>query len=281
MVKIIESEYKYGVLIRFDGVNGSIYDAIEYSYVLSKIDKTRLIICNNSNIDDTVLYNLFLDLISKKYILKDLPFDVLIIKYGIIHYVKYKSLIFMDTNIMLRLSMFFADKYILLNDYLTNAFKNRLSILSLPNVYVFNEMPYFPSPINYKFKFAFDIYKKYDKLENNTLISYKDLNRQNNQHIMKLFSNDTGEEIKFNEYPINNFHSRFNKYIYNNINFFDPRCRLVIECFYYGITLDNIIRNIKKENYDGAYYRLKDLKENGLEGRYLDINDEAIQVMIE
>ena len=67
MVKIIESEYKYGVLIRFDGVNGSIYDAIEYSYVLSKIDKTRLIICNNSNIDDTVLYNLFLDLISKNY----------------------------------------------------------------------------------------------------------------------------------------------------------------------------------------------------------------------
>ena len=281
MSKILESEYKYGVLLQFNGVNGSIYDAIEYAYVLNKIDKTRIIICNNSNYSEDEIKNIFLNLIKRKYILDDIPVDIIILKNNTtIHKIKYKALLFMDTDIILKMYYFFADKYIVLNDYFTERFKKRIDILKLPNVYTFNEMPYFPTPVNYKFKFAFDIYKKYDKLENNTLISYKDFNGKY-MHIMKLFSNDTGEEIKFEEYPINDFHSKFNRYIYNNINFFDPRCRLVIECYYYGIDLNNIIRNIKEENYDGAYHRLKDLRENGLENRYLDINDEAIQVMIE
>lgn len=33
---------------------------------------------------------------------------------------------------------------------------------------------------------------------------------------------------------------------------------------------NDITRNIKVENYDGAYYRLKDLKDNGLNNRYCD-----------
>ena len=50
---------------------------------------------------------------------------------------------------------------------------------------------------------------------------------------------------------------------------------------YNGKDIINIVRHIDNENYDGAYHRLKDLRENGLENRYLDINDEVIQRMIE
>lgn len=58
------------------------------------------------------------------------------------------------------------------------------------------------------------------------------------------------------------------------------------QCYYcnnYDINYNSndITRNIKVENYDGAYYRLKDLKDNGLNNRLLDINDEIIQVMID
>lgn len=279
-MEINEIEYKYAVIIGFNGFNGSIYDAIEYSYMLGTIDKTRLIIANNTNQKDGDIYNKLIDLINKKYTIDNLNFEIIIISFNKLHRVKYKSILFMDTTSVLRLQFYFADKYIILNDYVTIDFNKRLDIMKLPNVYTFNEMSFFPAPVNYKFKFMFDIYKKYDKLENNTLISYKDIT-SNRQHIMKLFSNDTGEEILLTEHPLNNFHSRFNRYIYNNINFFDPRCRLIIECFYYGIKLNDIVRNIKEENYDGAYYRLLDLKENGLENRNLDINDEVIQVMIE
>ena len=49
---------------------------------------------------------------------------------------------------------------------------------------------------------------------------------------------------------------------------------------YNGKDIINIVRHIDNENYDGAYYRLKDIKENGINHRYLDINDEVIQRMI-
>ena len=48
MEKFLEnSNYKYGVIHEFNGINGGLYDAIEYTHILSTIGPTNLIIINN------------------------------------------------------------------------------------------------------------------------------------------------------------------------------------------------------------------------------------------
>ena len=59
MEKFLENNNcKYGVIHEYNGINGGLYDAIEYAYMLSTIDTTNLIIINNrtdvNNIRDTI-----------------------------------------------------------------------------------------------------------------------------------------------------------------------------------------------------------------------------------
>lgn len=275
-------QYDYGVLHELNGINGATYDAIEYAYTLNTIGKTKLIIhCGNMNtIPDKFIKEMIIDIIYKKYKVVDIQFEIETKRIINIDRNIYKSLLFVDADILKKLPFYKADKYVILADfYIPNLYIYK-KICKLPNVYTFNEMPEFPAPVNYKFKFAFDIYKTFDKLEDNTLISTKGFNEIGYMHKMEFINNKTKQKIEFKEKPIQNFHSHFNRYEYNNINYFDPRPKIFHESFFYGIKIENMIRNIKEENYDGAYYRLLDLKENGLEGRYLDINDEAIQMMI-
>lgn len=277
---------KFAVLHQLWNINGGTYDAIEYAYVLSKLGTTNLIMYRlkdcvfgkNDNLES--MKNDILDIIHKKYTLDKPDFNIIIRKGNIIDRNQYKSILAVDSVIVNKIPLFLFEKaFILADPYMSNiSFYHRVK--DLPNVYTYNEMPFFPAKVNYKFKFAFDIYKKYDRLENNTLISYKNDKEPFNKHITKFVNNATGEEVSY-KWPINDFHQKFNKYVYNNIAYFDPRPRIFHECAFYGISTNNIIRNIKSENYDGAYYRIKSLQEDGLECRYLTIEDELIRAMNE
>ena len=277
---------KFAVLHQLWNINGGTYDAIEYAYVLSKLGTTNLIMYRlkdcvfgkNDNLES--MKNGILDIIHKKYMLDKPDFNIIIRKGNIIDRNQYKSILAVDSVIVNKIPLFLFEKaFILADPYMSNiSFYHRVK--DLPNVYTYNEMPFFPAEVNYKFKFAFDIYKKYDRLKNNTLISYKNDKEPFNKHITKFVNNITGKEVSY-KWPINDFHQKFNKYVYNNIDYFDPRPRIFHECAFYGISTNNIIRNIKSENYDGAYYRIKSLQEDGLECRYLTIEDELIQAMNE
>lgn len=277
---------KFAVLHQLWNINGGTYDAIEYAYVLSKLGTTNLIMYRlkdcvfgkNDNLES--MKNDILDIIHKKYMLDKPDFNIIIRKGNIIDRNQYKSILAVDSVIVNKIPLFLFEKaFILADPYMSNiSFYHRVK--DLPNVYTYNEMPFFPAEVNYKFKFAFDIYKKYDRLENNTLISYKNDKEPFNKHITKFVNNITGKEVSY-KWPINDFHQKFNKYVYNNIAYFDPRPRIFHECAFYGISTNNIIRNIKSENYDGAYYRIKSLQEDGLEYRYLTIEDELIRAMNE
>ena len=280
----MEQQIKFAVLHQFWTINGGTYDAIEYAYVLSKIGSTNLIFYRlkdcvfgrNDNLDN--IKNGIIDLIHKKYNINRLNFNIIVRKGNIIDRNRYKSILAVDSVIVNKIPIFLFDKaFILADPYMSNISYYH-KVKDLPSVYTYNEMPFFPAKVNYKFKFAFDIYKKYNKLENNTLISYKNDNEPFKKHITKFVNNVTGEEVIY-KWPIDDFHQKFNKYIYNNICFFDPRPRIFHECAFYGLSLDNIVRNIENENFDGAYYRIKSLKEDGLECRYLNENDELISDM--
>lgn len=277
---------KFAVLHQLWNINGGTYDAIEYAHVLSKLGSTNLIMYRlkdcvfgrNDNLEE--LKQSILDVIHKKYTIDKPRFNIIIRKGNAIDRNIYKSILAVDSVVINRIPVFLFDKaFILADPYMSNI-NNFHRIKRLKNVYTYNEMPFFPSHVNYKFKFAFDIYKKYDELENNTLISYKNDKEPYNKHITKFINNDTGETIQY-KWPIEDFHQKFNKYVYHNIDYFDPRPRIFHESYFYGIKLNNIVRNIKNENYDGAYYRLKDLYEKGIENRYLTIDDELIQQMNE
>lgn len=275
--------YKYGVVHEYNGINGGLYDAIEYTHMLSTIDSTQLIIINNRT--DTTCANIrnnIENLIKFKYTINIDELDIILYdRYrNKISRNKFESLLFVDSGVVRYIPLYIAKKYCILADYIPFTIPLYYDkIKKVSNVYTFNEMPYFPADINYKFKFGFDIYKKYDKLENNTLISYKG-QYNGGFHRTKFINNDTKEEILF-KWPINDFNQKFNRYeVYSLPDWFDPRPRIYVESIFYGISLDNIVRHIDTENYDGAYYRLKDIRENGIEHRRLTINDEVIQTMV-
>lgn len=271
----MEKKYEYGVIHEYNGINGGLYDAIEYAYMLSTIGETKLTIKKNryksylwnyseENIKNIINYKYTFNYnnICINYENTDIKLDKNI----------YKSVLFLDSQIIRLLPLYKANKYCIIADYVKNSIDKYFNkIKNLKNIYVFNEFPYFPSPVNYKCKFLFNKFKIFDKLEHNTLISKKYGN----------WKHETTINNKVLKWPIENFNKLFDRYeTYSYDNWFEPRGRLYVECLFYGISIDNIIRHIEKENYDGGYYRLKDLKENGLENRYLTINDEVIQCMI-
>ena len=283
MENFLNCNYKYGVIHEYNGINGGLYDAIEYAYMLSNIDSTNLIIINNrTDITSNGVKEVIEKLIEFKYTIKMSDLDIIFYdRYkNKISRNRYESLLFIDSGVVRYIPLYVAKKYCILADYIPFTiplYYNKVK--NMPNVYTFNEMPYFPADINYKFKFAFNIYKQYNKLENNTLISYKG-QQAGTLHITKFINNDTKDELYF-KWPINNFNQKFNRYeVYSLPDWFDPRPRIYVESIFYGISLDNIVRHIDNENYDGAYYRLKDIKENGIEHRRLNMNDEVIKTMV-
>ena len=200
----MEEQIKFAVLHQFWNINGGTYDAIEYAYTLSKIGSTNLIFYRlkdcvfgrNDNLDN--IKNGIIDLIHKKYNINRLNFNIIVRKGNIIDRNRYKSILAVDSVIVNKIPLFLFDKaFILADPYMSNISYYH-KVKDLPNVYTYNEMPFFPAKVNYKFKFAFDIYKKYNKLENNTLISYKNDKEPFKKHITKIVNNVTAKKLFIN-----------------------------------------------------------------------------------
>ena len=270
--------YDYAVIHYAWGINGGTYDAIEYAYVLSLVGKTKLVIYRKN--PKVITTSTITDIISKKYILdiNNLPFEIEYKIDNIIDRNAYKSILFIDSICIERLPLYSAKKYFIFADYIPAALSiyNKISVLK--NVYTVNEMPFFPSEVNYKFKMAFDIFKKYDYLEDNTLNSYKYVTKHKISHYTKFTDNKTNKIIDFT-WPIADFNQKFNRYNYYSQNYFDPRPRIFHECAFYGIAISDIIRYVDNELHDGGYYKYYSLIHGGLECRNLTVNVELIQMM--
>ncbi len=150
---------------------------------------------------------------------------------------------------------------------------------------------------SYRQKINFDIFKKYQKFENNAFITLVSKGIISNNilknEILPLLKNEqkliisikkeqislinkNDKYIFITEHP-KNFHQLFNTYIYYHTGYFDPHPRLFHECVFYN----KKIIYINKENIkDGGYYRYYDAINNKLKNHSLDINDEIIQKMI-
>lgn len=275
---MIPNEYDFSIVHFMYGICGAIYDSIEYAYVLSKFGKTKLTIYIRGNNISAEIAN---KVIPKKYTLdiNNLPFDIEYRKNITIDKNQYKSVLFIDSMSVEILPIYMARKYFIYADYIPNALYLYRKVCDLKNVYTFNEMPFFPSPVNYKFKMGYDIFKTYDRLENNTLISSKEVTSTQILHKTEFVNNDTNEIVHFT-WPIEDFNQKFNRYQYYSKNYFDPRPRIFHECAFYGIKNSDIIRKTDIEMKDGAYYKLMSLYDEGYECRNLTVDDELIQMMV-
>ena len=280
--KKIRQKYDFAVIHYMWGLNGGTYDAIEYAYTLSQLGSTKLVIfIKNPNAVNTNTIN---EAINKKYILDSIPFDIEYKKSIIsIDLNDYKSILFIDSSCIEQIPLYKAKKYFIYADYIPDSFRILKRVCKLNNVIIMNEMPFYPSPVNYMFKHAFNIFKHYDYLENNTLYSIKWVNNRPQRinrfiHHTEFMNNKDNKIIKF-DWPLNDFNQKFNRYVYYNKNYFDPRPRIFHECAHYGRNIDNIIRIVEKENFDGAYIKISKLKDGDITERILTINDDLIQMM--
>lgn len=74
----------------------------------------------------------------------------------------------------------------------------------------------------------------------------------------EIFKNN---KIIYTTKQINNFHSKFNKYIYFHKGYIDPHPRLLHECCFYNKEFVYInLQNIQ----DGGYFRYQDVMKNGI-----------------
>lgn len=278
--KKIKQKYDFAVIHYMWGLNGGTYDAIEYAYTLSQLGSTKLVIFikDPNYVNSQTISNA----ISKKYILdvKQLPFDIEYKTSMVLDFNDYKSILFIDSLCIEQIPLYKAKKYFIYADYIPCSFHLLRRMRKLSNVVIMNEMPFYPAPINYTFKHAFNIFKKYEVLDENTLYSIKWVNNKPYRimHHTEFINNRNNQIIKF-DWPLNDFNQKFNRYVYYNKNYFDPRPRIFHECAHYGITVDNIIRVVEKENFDGAYVKISKLKDGDITERILTINDDLIQMM--
>lgn len=151
--------------------------------------------------------------------------------------------------------------------------------------------------IPYKQKLNFDIFKKYNKFENNAFITFvskgvvpyeilineiypliedKDkllisIKEEQYKNLDSKYLNDKKLEFLVN-HP-KDFHTLFNTYIYYHTGYFDPHPRMFHECIFYN---KNIIYINKNNIKDGGYYRYLDAINNGLLNHSMNINDDII-----
>jgi len=263
------------IYYRLPFVNGALIDAFEYYITMLDYNPSVKFIMMDSINGLGLKY--ILDMFENKYELDNIDWKKNIITISKSDLIKYKfnrvlildSLTIYNTRGLLRVNKIYS-----ISDNKTNTFQYMYN-KNLYDVTYYGEMPFEYRDIEYKMKFAFNRYKPLRKVEPGIYINSPD--NPDRSFLEKLDLPDKPLIFKA-KLHLNNLFEQFDEYLYWHANtWFDPHPRLLLESAFYG----------KKIHYynepgveDGSWYRYLDWKENGIENRTLDDNDEIVRLFL-
>jgi hypothetical protein len=264
-------------------VNGALIDCIEYYLcILEQTNDINLLILNYNKEFKKIL----IDLIKDRYELDGLDFEsniVGITKSDLIR-IKFDKLLITDYGTIVKtrgliLTKDFNSKILILSDLHTDKpeFTIDKSLYPKGSVIYYGEMPFVYKDIQYRHKFLFSRFKKIDKDENTVLIHSP---KNNDYSFMKdyeiLF--ETKKIIYKTDIHKKHLFELFDTFLYYHADkWFDPRPRLMHECYFYG---KYVMYSNKSNCKDGSFYRALDLSERKLDDRYLTKDDEIVRQFI-
>jgi hypothetical protein len=141
-------------------------------------------------------------------------------------------------------------------------------------VVYYGEMPFVYKDIEYKHKFLFSRYKPLRNVGSSIFLHTP---KSNDLSFIERYGNVfVGKHIilKTEKHKPNLF-GLFDTFVYFHADkWFDPRPRLMHECYFYNKKIVYINEIGRK---DGSYFRYKDLMHNGISNRYLTSDDEVVR----
>lgn len=273
------------IIFRYYHVNGALLDVLDYylkSQQLRKGTNLFLIIKRGSFEDiERIIKDRYLFRFDYKHNL-----TILSSEYKLIYY-KFNNVLIMDYGTTGVLPYTLANHYHLVYDHDERYILNYLKYIKRPNFTVYNEMP-FGYGGYYKLKFPFDLYKPLEyPSKKYCYINASGKSKSELETALKLTKkkimitgDPTIEETRrikvYRKHP-ENFFSLWDTYMYiHDGKYFEPRCRLLMEAYYYK---KNIIYHNTYRVKDGSWWRFKELVDQGLEDRHLTEDDELMEVL--
>ena len=271
------------VLFELYGINGALIDAIEYYLYMKSINKDvkLCLIRTQYSTKKESIYSL----IDDRY---DIPFDY---KKGIIYYNSRSELLRQEfTNVLILDYTTVEHAPIIRAEHIHIIYDHHKSKRRIYNVLqghdhitVYNEMP-FGIGVPYKMKFAFDLYRIPDRSQRRCYVncankSYSELSRvelyTDKEIMITGYDGVTDSAVIAHKSHPKDFFSLFDTYAYiHDGKYFEPRCRLLMECFY----LDkHIIYDNEYDIKDGSYYRYEELLEKGVSERHFTPEDQIVK----
>ena len=144
---------------------------------------------------------------------------------------------------------------------------------NLYNVSYYGEMPFHYRDFDYRMKCLFDRYRPLGKVKKGTYV-----NSPRNPHTVDISKFPQPAFFKSKKGHKENLFEQFTHYAYVHCGgWFDPHPRLFLECTFYD---KEIIYINDLDIQDGSYYRMQDIRKNGLKDRTLTKEDDIICQMI-
>jgi hypothetical protein len=251
-------------------INGAFIDAFEYFIATLEQTPVYFLVINCSPLQ---LKKLF-DVLENRYILDDINWKDFVITMDrppeLIRYNFETALVVDYSTINKTKGILRADKIIVISDLHTDH-KDFMYDKRLQNVIYYGEMPFVYKDYQYTMKMLFHRFPPLTKVEEGIYVNAPFKN--NPEFISTLTLPDKPMVYKTHQHWYNMF-EKFDTYLYHHTDWFDPHPRLFHECYFYG---KKIIYQNPDGIKDGSWYRMKDLKENGLKNRYLNKDDEVVK----
>ncbi len=257
----------------FSKLNGAVIDAFEYYIkILEHNPHFRLVIIDG--LDFEPLYEVF----ENRYYLDDINYkdNIMFVRRNDLIYMEFDKVLVLDyATIKETRGLLKAKEIIVISDLHTDD-PRFMYDKKLNNVTYYGEMPFVYKDVDYRMKCLFCRFKQLSKVEKGYYINSPNNNDQS--FVIKL-DLDPNLPVYFKQPEhVENFFELFHCYIYYHVNkWFDPHPRLFLECCYYR---KSILYYNGQGIKDGSFYRHKDIFDNGIKGRYLDNNDEIVQLFI-
>lgn len=144
-------------------------------------------------------------------------------------------------------------------------------------VVYYGEMPFVYKDVHYNHKFLFSRYKPLQRVDSAIFLHSPN---SNDYGFIKNYKSIFGNRrivFKTSKHK-NNLFELFDTFVYFHADkWFDPRPRLMHECFFYG---KEIVYINEPGCVDGSHFRYNDLMNNGISNRYLTKDDEIVREFI-
>ena len=274
------------IIFRCYHINGALIDVIEYYLQTQKLNKdTKLILIIKSHLTLEDVFKIIKDRYDIDFNYKD-NIIILETEYKLI-YLTFDNILIMDYGTTSVLPYTLASHYHIIYDHDKNYIKRFYDYIDRPNYTVYNEMPYGIGNIDYKLKFPFELYKKVNKNKSNCYINCSGKSATELTRALTLTDKNIivsgDKKIKSTDritvlmkHP-KKFFELWDTYMYiHDGKYFEPRCRLLMESYYYN---KNIIYDNQYKIKDGSWYRYNELQEIGLEDRFFKPDDPIMSVL--